>query len=211
LQRRDWIRALGGPEPEPALDGERGCQRGAAPRDRGHRRALDRRDPGHQRRPRRGGRDAAHEGALGGGARHRGRAAGRSSSWRAPRETGSGPGRSAGLSRIVVIGGGVIGLAAAWRLAERGHEVTLLERGEPGGEASGVAAGMLAVAAEADPHTLPLASFRRLSAALYPGFARAVERASGMAVGFERTPTLAVGFTAYDIDRLRERERDASA
>src|SRR5439155_382518 len=43
----------------------------------------------------------------------------------------------------------------------------------------------------------------------YPEFARALERDSGLDVGFERRGTLAVGFSAYDRERLRERERDA--
>ncbi|GAA1503353.1 sarcosine oxidase [Agromyces terreus] len=35
-------------------------------------------------------------------------------------------------TEVVVVGGGAMGSAAAWRLAARGHEVTLLERFEPG-------------------------------------------------------------------------------
>lgn len=34
---------------------------------------------------------------------------------------------------VVVLGGGVMGMAAAWQLARRGHETLLLEPGEPGG------------------------------------------------------------------------------
>ena len=37
---------------------------------------------------------------------------------------------SAETSDVLVVGGGVIGLAAAWRLAQRGLRVTLLERRE---------------------------------------------------------------------------------
>ena len=36
------------------------------------------------------------------------------------------------MPRIVVVGGGAMGSAAAWQLASRGHEVTLLEQFEPG-------------------------------------------------------------------------------
>ena len=115
------------------------------------------------------------------------------------------------MKEIVVIGAGAIGLATAWRLAGRGDRVRVFERGEPGEESSGVAAGMLALGAEADPHSLALAPFRRHCAALYPEFAREVERDSGLDVGFERRGTLAVGFSAYDLERLRERERDARA
>lgn len=46
-------------------------------------------------------------------------------------------------TEIAVVGGGVIGLICAWRLAQAGHKVTLFERGEPGQEASRAALGVL--------------------------------------------------------------------
>ena len=49
----------------------------------------------------------------------------------------------------IVVGGGVIGLACAWRAAQRGLPVAVLERERPGAGASGVAAGMLAPVGEA--------------------------------------------------------------
>jgi glycine oxidase len=49
----------------------------------------------------------------------------------------------------VIVGAGVIGLACAWRAAQRGLRVRVLERDEPGAGASGVAAGMLAPVGEA--------------------------------------------------------------
>lgn len=52
--------------------------------------------------------------------------------------------------RVVVVGGGVIGCAAALALARRGVEVELLERGVVGSGASGAAAGMLAPLSESD-------------------------------------------------------------
>src|SRR3954465_755252 len=45
---------------------------------------------------------------------------------------------------ILVIGGGLIGLSVAWRAAQRGAAVTVLEAGTLGSGASHVAAGMLA-------------------------------------------------------------------
>ena len=53
---------------------------------------------------------------------------------------------------IAVIGGGVIGLSCAWRLAEGGAKVALFERGTCGREASYAAAGMIAPLIEAARH-----------------------------------------------------------
>src|SRR5690349_18814792 len=46
--------------------------------------------------------------------------------------------------RIAVVGGGIIGLACAWRLAGDGHAVTLVDGAPEAREASWAAAGMLA-------------------------------------------------------------------
>lgn len=54
------------------------------------------------------------------------------------------------LPDVIVIGGGVVGCAAAFFLAERGAQVTLLERDTTGAHASGAAAGMLAPIAESE-------------------------------------------------------------
>jgi glycine oxidase len=50
--------------------------------------------------------------------------------------------------QVVVVGGGVIGGAAAWAFARRGWRVTLVERGAFGSEASSAAGGMLCPGAE---------------------------------------------------------------
>ncbi len=49
----------------------------------------------------------------------------------------------------MIVGAGVIGLACAWRAAQGGLRVRVIERAEPGSGASGVAAGMLAPVGEA--------------------------------------------------------------
>src|SRR4051812_39248791 len=51
---------------------------------------------------------------------------------------------------VAVIGGGVIGLSAAWRARARGLSVVVFDRGELGCGTTRVAAGMLAPAGEAD-------------------------------------------------------------
>lgn len=54
------------------------------------------------------------------------------------------------MTRIAVVGGGVIGLACAWRLAGSGLRVTLYDAAPEAREASWAAAGMLAPHHEAD-------------------------------------------------------------
>jgi glycine oxidase len=82
-------------------------------------------------------------------------------------------------SDVVVVGGGIIGLAIAREAARAGLSVLLLERGETGGEASGAAAGLLSVQAEGE-HAGPLLRLGLLSRMLYPAFAAAVREESGV-------------------------------
>jgi glycine oxidase len=76
---------------------------------------------------------------------------------------------------VIVVGGGVVGCAVAWFLAREGVSVTLLERGEIAGEASGAAAGMLAPLIEADPETASGRCFLRWGRRSLGLFPRLVE------------------------------------
>lgn len=71
---------------------------------------------------------------------------------------------------VIIIGGGVIGLSLAWRLRGNGLTVLIVEKGEPGREATYAAGGMIAYC---DPHSSPeLASMMAASARMYPEFVR---------------------------------------
>jgi glycine oxidase len=115
--------------------------------------------------------------------------------------------RNAQRVDVAVIGGGIIGLAVAWRARQRGLSVVVLERGIIGGEsASGVAAGMLAPVSEvefgeAGRHVLELGL---RSARMWEAFARELEEAAGIEVGLRQTGTLVL---ARDDDEARELER----
>jgi glycine oxidase len=107
---------------------------------------------------------------------------------------------------VVVVGGGVIGLAVAWRARRAGATVLLLERDRPGRGASHVAAGMLAPVAEAEfgDAGRRLLALGLRSARAWPEFAAELAQASGVDVGLRRTGTLLVG---RDADEARELER----
>jgi glycine oxidase len=81
---------------------------------------------------------------------------------------------------VIVIGGGIIGLSLAIELRKRGATVLVVERGEPGREASYAAGGMLVECGEETPPALqPLAT---ASSHMYPEFVRELEIESGMKV-----------------------------
>jgi len=74
---------------------------------------------------------------------------------------------------VIIIGGGIIGLSLALALRRRGATVLVVERGEPGREASHAAGGMLVASGLEIPAALqPLAT---ASARMYPEFAKALE------------------------------------
>jgi len=111
----------------------------------------------------------------------------------------SGPSTEAdrSASDVIVIGGGVIGLAIAWRSALRGLSVTVVDP-EPGSGASHFAAGMLAPVTEVhygeeDLLQLNLASNRR-----YPSFVAELEEAARTPVGYRECGTLAIAFDTDD-------------
>lgn len=111
--------------------------------------------------------------------------------------------------RIVVVGGGIVGLSIAWRLARGGAAVQLLERGTVASEATRVAAGMLAPISEADPAESVLLELGLESGAAWAGFAAELEADAGLPTGtlLDTTGTLLV---ARDADEGRWLAREAA-
>ncbi|MGW4446861.1 glycine oxidase ThiO [Streptomyces sp. NPDC004682] len=110
---------------------------------------------------------------------------------------------AAGTSDVLVIGGGIIGLATAWRTARRGLAVTVVDP-EPGGGAARVAAGMLAAVTELHYGEEALLALNLESARRYPDFAAELTEATGLGLGYRRCGTLAVALDADDRAHLRE-------
>jgi glycine oxidase len=110
---------------------------------------------------------------------------------------------------LVVIGGGAIGLATAWRAASAGLRVTLLDP-DPGHGASWAAAGMLAPVTEVHYGELPLLALNLASNGLWPSFAAELTELTGHDIGYRRTGTLMVARDTDDLavlDRLLAYQR----
>jgi glycine oxidase len=110
----------------------------------------------------------------------------------------------------VVIGGGVIGLACAWRAAQRGASVAVVERERPPAGATRVAAGMLAPVGElafGEPELLKLTV---AAAEIYPDFVAELEAASGLSTGHAASGALHVALDrdeAAELRRVHELQR----
>ncbi len=113
---------------------------------------------------------------------------------------------------FAIIGGGVIGCAIAHALARAGAgAITVIERGQPGAEASSAAAGVLAVASSRQPRG-PLYDLKCASAALFPALVDELRAAVGIDVEYARAGLIDLAFTPAEAERLqrlvdRRRER----
>ena len=108
--------------------------------------------------------------------------------------------------RVVVVGGGIVGTSVAWRAAQAGYEVKLVDA-RPGTGASNVAGGMLAPIAEAWPGEEELLELGSASLQRWPEFAAELGRAAGRSAGLRTEGTLVVGVDSADrtdLDRLAD-------
>jgi glycine oxidase len=108
-----------------------------------------------------------------------------------------------GTMHIVVAGGGLIGLAVAWRARQQGMAVTVCDPA-PGRGASWAAAGMLAPVTEVHYGEEALLQLNLASAQRYPSFAAELADASGRDPGYRRCGALLVARDQDDHAALTE-------
>jgi glycine oxidase len=104
----------------------------------------------------------------------------------------------------IVIGAGIIGCSIAWRLAQKGFSVTLVDAGKVGGEASWAGAGMLAPGGEVTGRT-EWSDFAVDSLHLYPQFIAELERESGCSIDYQRNGAIEIAASEEDWPDLQER------
>jgi glycine oxidase len=91
----------------------------------------------------------------------------------------------------VIVGGGIIGLASAWRATQQGLRVCVIERESAAGRgATAAAAGVLAP----DPETAGFTALSRRSADLWPAFADELRESTGIDPGYTRCGSLVLSF-----------------
>src|ERR687886_2821870 len=104
---------------------------------------------------------------------------------------------------VVVAGAGIVGLACAWRAAQAGMSVLVLDRAADDGAASRVAAGMLAPVTEAAFGEDELLRLNLLGRAEWPAFAAELAERSGIDLEYAETGALVVAGRRDDVGELR--------
>jgi glycine oxidase len=113
-------------------------------------------------------------------------------------------------SSIAIIGGGIIGMSIAWRLAQAGFTVTVHEKSTIGGEASWAGAGMLAPGGEFDEDS-EMARLAVESRDLYRAFIEELQRESKREIDFQETGALDLAYSADELAQLTARAERQTA
>jgi glycine oxidase len=97
---------------------------------------------------------------------------------------------------VIIVGGGIIGGSVAYELAKQKLRVAVVERQQPGMEASWAAAGMLSGAPES-PDAIPLVPLAKASLEMYAEYVAEVEEISGRKTGLRRDGTVMALFLPH--------------
>ncbi len=106
---------------------------------------------------------------------------------------------------IVIVGGGVSGLAIGWRLAQAGETVTVFERNKAGMESTWAAAGMLAPQIEAEYGEEMLLPLAMASHKLWPDFAKELIAETGISIDYREEGTIQVSLDRDEQEQLDNR------
>jgi glycine oxidase len=104
---------------------------------------------------------------------------------------------------VVIVGGGVIGTAIAWRASRQGMDVTLVDPDDDEDKASLVAAGMLGPVSESVFGEQNLLNLNLLAISRFPGFIEELETATGHVTGLRTEGTLSVAYDSGDLAALK--------
>lgn len=108
---------------------------------------------------------------------------------------------------MLVVGGGVIGLSVAFECRNRGYDVTIIESGVCGGQASGAAAGMLAPYSEITEDPDDFFKLCQESLLIYPDWVEEVMSCSGQTFEYNNSGSLYAIYHEADMLSLESKQR----
>lgn len=109
---------------------------------------------------------------------------------------------------VAIVGGGVIGLACAWRLGQRGAQVVVLEGATCGAGATGASLGALWPASPLVRG--PLQETQRKSLWSYPAFGQEIYAATGIDIGYRRKGRIELIGDAKHLAKARQEVQAAA-
>ena len=104
----------------------------------------------------------------------------------------------------IVIGAGIIGASIAWKLAHAGLQVSMLDAGTMGGEASWAGAGMLALGGEVEARDV-WSDLALQSLGMYSEYVAQLEAESGVRIDYRRCGAVEVAFEGEEYQALARR------
>ena len=104
---------------------------------------------------------------------------------------------------IVVLGAGVIGSSIAHTFARHNYKTILVDKQQPGQEASAAAAGILAVSSGRSKRG-PMYQLKKASQELYPGLVQEIQQATGIDVEYQTVGVLCLIRNDADEKRYRK-------
>ncbi|KIO48832.1 N-acetylglucosamine-1-phosphate uridyltransferase [Nitrosospira sp. NpAV] len=109
------------------------------------------------------------------------------------------------MSDVIVIGGGIAGLATARELLRQGVSVTILERNRCGQESSWAGGGILSPLLPWD-YSDPVTQLTQLSNCLYPGFIQALRAETGINPEFHASGMLVLSGSSSDPEKAAQQD-----
>ena len=109
------------------------------------------------------------------------------------------------VSDVVIVGGGIVGIATAYFLAKSGVKCTVIERDAVGSHASGFAYGGLSPTGDSDAsgNLLPDAQVSNEGMRLHREFATRLQAETGINTEFRERPTLSLAFTDQEVQAAK--------
>ena len=106
-------------------------------------------------------------------------------------------------SDVLVIGGGILGMATAYFLAKAGATVTVIERDSVGSHASGFAYGGLSPLSGAGIPG-PVYELAKEGMRLHSEFGKLLPQETGVVTEYRERPTLSLSFTENEVSKARQ-------
>ncbi|HEY6571763.1 MAG TPA: FAD-dependent oxidoreductase, partial [Candidatus Eisenbacteria bacterium] len=107
---------------------------------------------------------------------------------------------------ILIIGGGVVGLALGWRLRQEGARVSIVERGSCGRSTGWASAGLVQAAPDVTARAPELLALTLPAQRAWREYARELESVSGVPLGYGTRGLLVVSLDESDDAVLEARE-----